>query len=77
MYDSRCFTWRGTELYYGSRKILEVVPDDRWLKMWRVRRPDGTLTDMVNLSRAKDAGLSIARAFLQDGETPKKTPPVR
>jgi hypothetical protein len=26
--------------------------------MWRVCRPDGSLSDMVNLTRAKDAAIS-------------------
>jgi hypothetical protein len=33
--------------------------------MWRVRRPDGTLTDMANLFWAKDAGASIGLAALR------------
>ena len=32
-----------------------VVPDPDWSKMYRIRHPDGLLTDMVNLSRARDA----------------------
>jgi hypothetical protein len=32
-----------------------VVPDSKWPNMYRVRSPDGTLSDMVNLARAKDA----------------------
>ena len=32
--------------------------------MWRVRLPDGYLTDMVNLSRAKDAAASLALGVL-------------
>jgi hypothetical protein len=32
--------------------------------MFRVRRTDGTLTDMVNLARAKDAAISCALAQL-------------
>jgi hypothetical protein len=31
------------------------IPDARWPGMYRIRRPDGTLTDMVNLTRARDA----------------------
>jgi len=37
-----------------------VVPDPDWPKMYRVRSPDGSLSDMVNLTRARDA----ARTFL-------------
>jgi hypothetical protein len=32
-----------------------VVPDERYPGMYRVRLPDGSLSDMVNLARAKDA----------------------
>jgi hypothetical protein len=32
-----------------------IVPDARWPNMYRIRKPDGTLTDMVNLTRAMDA----------------------
>jgi hypothetical protein len=37
-----------------------VVPDGDWLGMYRVRRPDGSLTDMVNLTRARDAAQCFA-----------------
>jgi hypothetical protein len=37
-----------------------VLPDEEWSGMYRVRRPDGTLTDMVNLTRAKDAAIDLA-----------------
>jgi hypothetical protein len=37
-----------------------VVPDMEWLFMYRGRRPDGTLTDMVNLTRARDAAQCFA-----------------
>jgi hypothetical protein len=32
-----------------------IVPDSQWAGMYRIRRPDGTLSDMVNLARAKEA----------------------
>jgi hypothetical protein len=32
-----------------------IVADPKWPGMYRVRRPDGSLCDMVNLMRAKDA----------------------
>ena len=31
-----------------------------WSGMYRVRRPDGSLTDMVNLTRARDAARTFA-----------------
>lgn len=37
------------------RKGHQIVPEETWSGMFRIRRPDGTLTDMVNLTRALDA----------------------
>jgi hypothetical protein len=49
-------------LHYGtSKKVLAtVIPDDKWPTMWRIHWPDGQLSDMVNIARAKDAAFSIA-----------------
>ena len=38
-----------------SGRAWPIVPDPDWPGMYRVQRPDGSLTDMVNLTRAKDA----------------------
>jgi hypothetical protein len=50
-------------LHYGSAKhpLAEVVPDANWPGMWRVRSPDGGLSDMANLTRAKDAAFLVAQ----------------
>jgi hypothetical protein len=32
-----------------------IVPDGRWPGMFRLRLPDGSLSDILNLTRAKDA----------------------
>ena len=32
-----------------------IVPDAKWSGMYRLRLPDGSLSAMVNLARAKDA----------------------
>jgi hypothetical protein len=32
-----------------------IVPDSKWPGMFRLRLADGSLSDMVNLTRAKDA----------------------
>ena len=42
--------------------------------MWRVRMPDGSLSDMVNKTRARDAARSIASAIMKDREKPKEVP---
>ena len=36
-------------------RYVAIVPDDRFPGMYRLKRSDGTLSDMVNLTRAKDA----------------------
>jgi hypothetical protein len=38
-----------------SPRKPKVVPDAARPGMWRVRWPDGSLSDMTNISRAKDA----------------------
>lgn len=48
----------------GSRKpLLSVLPDAACPGMWRVLHADRS-SDMVNLSRAKDAAFSIALGLL-------------
>jgi hypothetical protein len=42
-----------------------VVADPEWPKMYRVRRPDGSLTDTVNLNGARDAAREFARVPVQ------------
>ena len=53
--------WDGRQLRVGSkdgRVMATLEPDARWRGMWRVRF-GGELSDMVNLSRAKDAAASM------------------
>lgn len=38
-----------------------VRPDTRWPGMWRVHAPDGRVSDLANLPRAKDAAVAWAR----------------
>jgi hypothetical protein len=58
-------------LHYGkSRKVLaEVIPDDEHAGMWRIRWPDGQLSDMVNLARAKDAARVLAMRNVNSGDS--------
>jgi hypothetical protein len=53
-------------LHLGKRTttLLHVVPDKSYPSVWRIRFPDGSLSDMANLTRAKDAALYIAVATL-------------
>ena len=50
------------ELRIGNRATGFIVrPDTQWPGMWRIHAPNGTVSDMVNLSRAKDATIAWAR----------------
>jgi hypothetical protein len=53
--SGRDLVWRGSKLYFGKRVVGEIVPDGTYPTMWRIVRPDGSLSDMVNRTRAKDA----------------------
>jgi hypothetical protein len=55
-------TWKGRQLFLGRKLLATVVPDADWPGMWRVKLPSGRVTDMVNLSRAKDAAVCLACA---------------
>jgi hypothetical protein len=44
--------------------LIEIVPDAQWPKMWRIKYPDDRISDMVNLSRARDAAMDAALANL-------------
>jgi hypothetical protein len=64
VYGRHDLTWKGRELRLTSGRLLATIePDGRWAGMFRVRLRDGWLSDMVNLSWAKDAavGLSLDR----------------
>jgi hypothetical protein len=62
--SSKPFRHRSQEswaLHYGSARspLVVVVPDDQWPGMYRLAWPDGRrLSDMTNLSRAKDAAVA-------------------
>jgi len=40
---------------YAPKLDPRIVADPNWPNMFRLKRADGTLSDMVNLTRAKDA----------------------
>ena len=39
----------------GPDIFVGIVPDTKYSGMYRLKRTDGSLSDMVNLTRAKDA----------------------
>jgi hypothetical protein len=77
-------TWRAHDdktftLHLGrSKALLCVVPDATYSGLWRIVHR-GRLSDMVNLSRAKDAAITRALSDLNNRyqETPPEGSPVR
>jgi hypothetical protein len=54
--------WQDNQLIFRCRTVATIIPDQKWPRMWRVQLPNGHITDMVNLTRAKDAALTLAYA---------------
>jgi hypothetical protein len=48
-----------------SGRALAIVPDVTWPDMWRIKLSNGLLSDMINLTRAKDAAVSLGRGISQ------------
>jgi hypothetical protein len=66
MYDRADLLWDGNllRLRSGRGGVLAAIElDGEWPGMWRVSLPEGRLTDMLNLSRARDAAASLALAI--------------
>jgi hypothetical protein len=67
-YSRRHLTWVRDEatwvVRHGRTKLTFVAPDEKHPGMWRVRSADGPWSDIINLTRAKDAAASIALAVL-------------
>jgi hypothetical protein len=70
MYE-RTSHWDGLTLCLGirGRVLATVVPDQDWRGTYRVRLPNGHRTDLVNLTRAKDAAITLALAELNRSAT--------
>jgi hypothetical protein len=67
VYGLQDIRWEGHRLLLSTGRLLATVePDSHWAGMYRVRFSDGHLTDMVNLSRAKDAALALALTNLNN-----------
>jgi hypothetical protein len=55
-------------LKLDKRELGRVFQDDSHPNMWRSRRADGRLSDMANLSWAKNAALRAAEREIGGGE---------
>jgi hypothetical protein len=57
--------WDGHKLRLKSGRLLATVePDSKYEGMFRVRLPNGHLSDMANITLAKDAAIHLALANL-------------
>lgn len=65
----RSLRWRGLQLWGCGELLAEVVPDGEWPGMYRVHTGGGKLSDMVNLTRAKDAAKALALRHLNEPVT--------
>jgi hypothetical protein len=52
--------WRGNRLFFRRKLVATIIQDEKYPSMWRVRLPNGHVSDMVNLIRAKDAVMALA-----------------
>ena len=66
-YEAKDFYFDGLTLRLKTGRVVAVVvPDARWPDMYRVRIPGRDISDLANLSRAKDAAISLALAELRE-----------
>ena len=59
----RHLIWEGPRLRLQSKRgrlLATILPDSTWPNMWRVQMPDGHVSDMANLTRARDAAYVLA-----------------
>jgi hypothetical protein len=67
VFGNRHLVWRGEKLCLGSKALVAILPDVQYPGMWRVRS-GGALSDMVNLSRARDAARGFALCLLNKAD---------
>jgi hypothetical protein len=48
------------------KQHIAIIPDDRYPHMWRIRFPDGSLSDRLNHQRAAE----VAYAYRRKGAAP-------
>jgi hypothetical protein len=80
VYSTKDLAWDGLTLRLGGKRgrwLASVTPDPDWPKMYRVRTDGRPLSDMVNLTRAKDAARCLALADLKHQETRAEAPRIR
>ena len=69
MKERKDLHWQGPHLFLRTKRIAAIVQDENYPLMWRVRRRDGSLSDMANITRARDAAMAMALRNLLGGKT--------
>jgi hypothetical protein len=78
MMDRHDLKWDGLRLRLRTGRLLaNVEPDAKWAGMYRVNLVGEPLSDMTNLSRAKDAAIGLVLAKLNRRISAPEAPPVR
>jgi len=81
VYSHDDLKWDSLKLRLKSGRLLAAIePDGNWPGMSRVRGPNGLLTDILNITRVKDAAISLACADLNKQRhdiRPVAAPPMR
>jgi len=80
-YRGRTYHWRTDrnrwELLVAGRVLASVVADAVYPEMWRIDPGGGVLSDIVKLSRAKDAAVRLVDASLNVTKPLRRALPVR
>jgi len=67
--------WKGDKLMIGTRNSgAKIIPDSTWPGMFRAEYPPGVVSDMTNLTRAKDAAIGLVTYRLNSKTPENKTP---
>ena len=65
VYNVNAVAWEAANLVLTAAASWRPSSrDSAWPGLWRVHLSDGSVTDMVNLTRAKDAAVSLALGLL-------------
>lgn len=68
MYSRRSFTWTGLTLRYKVKVLAKLVKDKEFPLLYRIHDAEG-ISDIVNLTRAKEAAIYRSLRRLNDAET--------
>jgi hypothetical protein len=81
MTDIRHLVWHKTKggqvLLAHGRTVASIEPDTKYPTMWRVRMPDGRLSDMARLEWAKEGAIETVLAELSRRKTASGGPTAR